>query len=76
MGGVESLGISEVGQAVLAMLISGMTPACQLCGLMGEQFGKRTVVSSPLDARNFSFSYITFKLLPDHWSSEGVSLSR
>ena len=61
--------------------ISDMAPACQLCssvpGGEGGWFSKGTMASAHLDARHLSFSqYVTvpYKLLPQCWSSEGVSL--
>ena len=62
--------------------VLGITSPCQLCGSVGEEFRKRTIASAPsscLDARHFSSSpYATgaFQLLPQCWSSEGVSRSK
>ena len=73
LGGVESLGISKVGQTVLPRLMEFQI-WYQLAGSMTLLEGglrKETVASAGLDVRNFSFSlYSTgpFKLLPRCWS--------
>ena len=59
MGGLESLGISNAGQTVLARLgVLDMAPAYQLCGSVAlwEKVQKRAMASARLDVRHFSFS--------------------
>ena len=49
LGATESLGISRVGQTVLARLMaSQMWLACWLCSLVGRRFRKDTMASSCL----------------------------
>ena len=77
LGGAESLGISKVGQTVLARLMESQLWH-QLAGSVEGGFRKGTVASAHLDGRHFSFSHmplVPFKLLPWCWSSEGMSLS-
>ena len=64
-----------------------MVPACQLCGSEGKGSerrqkaflsGRKLSPSSCLDARHLSsslYGLVPYKLLPQCWSSEGVSLS-
>ena len=61
LGRAESLGISKVGQTVLAWLMESqiMAPACGLCGSVGGGFRKGTVASARLDARHCSSSLCT-----------------
>ena len=58
MGGAESLGISKVGQTVLAMLMESQIWNQVTSSVAGE-FGKGTMASAILDARHFSFSLYT-----------------
>ena len=58
MGEVESLGISKVGQTVLARLMESQIWH-QLASLWGEGFRKGTMALACLDARHFSFSLYT-----------------
>ena len=55
MGQAESLGISKVGQIVLARLMESQIWH-QLVGSVGEGFGKGTMASAHLDSRHFIFS--------------------
>ena len=78
LGGAESLGISKKGQIMLAKLMESQIWH-QLADCVGGGFRKGTMASACLDARHCSSSlYATgvFKLLPQCWRSEGVSLSR
>ena len=75
LGGEESLGISKVGQTVLARLMESQIWH-QLASSVGGEYRKGTRASPCLDARQFSFSLyilVPFKLLPWCWSSEGES---
>ena len=72
LGGRESLGISKVGQTVLARLIESQI-WYQLAGSVGGGFRKSIMVSVHLDARHLSFSLVLFKLLPWCWSSGSES---
>ena len=59
LGGIESLGISRVGQTVLARLMESQINTaltCSVCVSVGEGLRKRTMVSVHLDARHFNFS--------------------
>ena len=59
LGGAESLGISKVGQTVLASLMESQIWH-QLAGSVWEAFRKGTMASACLDARHFIFSlYVT-----------------
>ena len=60
LGGAESLGISKVGQTVLARLMESQI-FHQLAGSVGRGFKKGTMASACLDDRHFPF------LLPYHW---------
>ena len=53
--GTESLGISKVGQMVLARLMESQIWH-KLASSVGEGFRKGTMASAHLDARHFSFS--------------------
>ena len=55
LGGAESLGISKVGQTVLARLMESQIWH-QLAVSVGGGFRKGTMASARLDARQFSFS--------------------
>ena len=69
-GGAEPLGISKVGQTVLARLMESQIWH-QLAGFMRRGFSKGTLFSAHLDARHFSLSLmplVPFKLLPQCWS--------
>ena len=55
MHGAESLGISKVGQIVLAMLMESQIWH-KLAGSVGKGFRKRTMPFAHLDGRHFSFS--------------------
>ena len=55
LGGVESLGISNVGQTVLSRSIESRIWH-QLASSVEGGFRKGTMVSACLDARHFSFS--------------------
>ena len=68
----ESLGISKVGQIVLARLIESQI-WYQLAGSVGGGFRKSIMVSVHLDARHLSVSLVLFKLLPWCWSSGSES---
>ena len=50
--GVEPLGISKVGQTLLARMMESH----QLASSVGRGFRKRTMASACLDAKHFSFS--------------------
>ena len=74
--GVESLGISMVGQTVSARLMESQIWH-QLASSVRGGVRKGTMDSVFLDARHFSFSQfsvplVPVKLLPQFWSSEGV----
>ena len=58
LGGVVSLGISEMGQTVLARLMWSQIWH-QLTGSVGAGFRKGTMAFACLDARHFSFSLYT-----------------
>ena len=78
MGGAETLGISKVGQKVLARLMESQIWH-KLEGSVGGRFSKGTKTSACLDARNFSFSlYPTgaFQAANLVLELKGVSLSR
>ena len=55
LGGVASLGISKVGQTVLAKLMESQI-WYQLASSLGVGFRKGTMASAHLDARHFSSS--------------------
>ena len=55
LSGVESLGNSKAGQTAFARLMESQIWH-QLAGCVGGGFGKRTMASAHLDARDFSFS--------------------
>ena len=55
LGGAESLGISKVGQTVLATLMKSQLQH-QIAGTVEEGFKKGTMTSACLGARHFSFS--------------------
>ena len=55
MGQAESLGISKVGQIVLARLMESQIWH-QLAGSVGGALSKGIMASAHLDARHFSFS--------------------
>ena len=85
LGGIESLGISRVGQTVLARLMeSQIANSVALRGEGSEKgqwpaflSGRRLSPSSHLDNRHFTFSLFAigaFQLLPECWSSGGVNL--
>ena len=78
MGGVESLGISKVGQTVLARLMESQI-WYQTAGSVRGEFRKGTVAFVCLHARHFNFSqYATdaFQAATLVLNSEGKSLSR
>ena len=58
LGGAESLGISKVGQTVLARLMDFQIWH-QLSGSVGRGFSKGPMAPSCLDAKHFSFSLYT-----------------
>ena len=58
LSGEESLGISKVGQTVLARLMESQVPH-QFAIFVGGGFRKGTMASAHLDARHFSFSLCT-----------------
>ena len=58
LGGEESLGISKVGQTLLARLIESQIWH-QPTSSMGGGLSKETTTSAVLDARHFSFSLST-----------------
>ena len=60
--GAESLGISKVGQTVLARLMESQIWH-QLASSVGGGFTKGTMASARLDARHFSLSLYTTCLL-------------
>ena len=78
MGGAESLGISKVGQTVLARLMESLMwyllPALWGKGLEKGQWPLLTLM--PDTSASPSMPLVPFKLPPWCWSSEGVSLSR
>ena len=61
--GAESLGISNVGQMVLARLMESQIWH-KLASSVGEGFRKGTMASAHLDARHFSFSLYTTGAFP------------
>ena len=78
MGGAKPLGGSKVGQTVLTRLMESQIWH-PLTGSVGGGFTKVIMASTYLDARHFSFPLVPlvpFKLLPQCWNSEGVTLSR
>ena len=58
LGGAEPLGISKVGQTVLARLMESQTWH-QFTGFLWGGLSKGTMASARLDARHFSFSLYT-----------------
>ena len=73
----ESLGIFKVDQQCLPGWWSLRYGISLVQGFYVGGFRKGTMASAHLDARHLSFSqYVTvpYKLLPQCWSSEGVSL--
>ena len=58
LGGTESLGISRVGQTMLARLMESQIWT-QLASSMGGGFRKGTMASACLDARHLSFPLCT-----------------
>ena len=58
VSGAESLGVSKVGQTVLARLVESQIWH-QFTGSDGGGFNKRKMSSACLDARHFSFSLYT-----------------
>ena len=78
LGGVESLGIFKAGQMVLARLAESQIWH-QPAGYMGEGL-KKMVVFVRLHATHISvpscMPLVPFKLLPQCWGSEEVSLRR
>ena len=58
LGGAESLGVSKVGQTVLARLMESQTWHRLACSV-GRGFRKGTMASICLDARHFTFSLYT-----------------
>ena len=58
LGGLEFLGISKVGQRILARLTESQIWH-QLASSVGGGFTKGTMASARLDARHFSFSLST-----------------
>ena len=58
LGGAEPLGISNMGQTVLAKLLESQIWH-QLTGCAGGGFSKGTMAYTHLDARHFSFSLYT-----------------
>ena len=77
-GGAESLGISKVGQTVLARLMESLMwyllPALWGKGLEKGQWPLLTLM--PDTSVPFFMPLVPFKLLPKSWSSEGMTLSR
>ena len=76
LGRPESLGISKVGQTVLAKLMESQVPH-QFAVSVGGRFRKGTMACAHLPDTSVSpsMSFMPFNLLPWCWSSEGVSLS-
>ena len=78
LGGAESLGISKVGQTVLAKLMESQfgtsLPALWEEGLEKGKWPLPTLM--PDTSVSLCIPLVPFKLLPWYWSSEGVSLSR
>ena len=76
LGRAESLGISKVGQTVLAKLMESQVPH-QFAVSVGGRFRKGTMACAHLPDTSVSPSmlFMSFNLLPWCWSSEGVSLS-
>ena len=78
LGGTASLGISRMGQTVLARLMESLMwyllPALWGKGLEKGQWPLLTLM--PDTSVPFFMPLVPFKLLPKSWSSEGVSLSR
>ena len=81
LGGLESLGISEAGQTVLARLMESLIQL-QLAGSVaqgGRGVRKGTMLSvvlMPGISVSPSMSLVPFRLLPWCWSLETVRLSR
>ena len=78
LGGAESLGISKVGQTVLARLMESQIWH-QLAGSVGGRFRKGTMASARLYPDNSvspSVPLLPFKLTLQCWSLGGVSLRR
>ena len=77
LGGAESLGMSKVSQTVITKLM-GPQMWYQLAGSMGGAIRKGTMTSACLNP-DTSVSpcvpLMPFKLLPQCWSSEGMSVS-
>ena len=78
LGGAESRGTSKVGQTVLARSMESQIWH-QLASSVWGGFRKEIMASAHLDARDSvlpCMPLVPFKLPPQCWSSEGVSLSR
>ena len=81
LGGVESLGISKAGQTVLARLMESQIWH-QLAGsgaVLGKGLEKgQWPLLAPMQDTSVlpCVPLVSFKLLPRHWNSEGVSLNR
>ena len=81
LGWVESLGISKAGQMVLARLIESQIwhHLASSMVLLAGGFRKETMASAALmpdGSVSPCVLLLPFKLLPQCWSSDGVSLSR
>ena len=77
MGGEASLGIYKAGQTVLARLMESQIWH-QLAVSVRGGFRKGTMASAhskPDTLVSPSMPLVPFKLPPQHWSSEGMSLS-
>ena len=77
-GGAESLGISQVRKTVLARLRESQIWH-QVANSVGGGFRKEIMASAHLDARDSvlpCMPLVPFKLPPQCWSSEGMSLTR
>ena len=81
LGKMEPQGISRAGQTVFARLMESQIHhwLASSVALPTSLFGRKLSPSSCLDARHLSspcMPLVPFKLLPQCWSSEGVSLSK
>ena len=80
LGGAEALWISKVGQTVLASLMESQIwhQLARFVGLWGEGLEKGQwplLTLMPDTSVSPSMPLVPFKLPPQHWSSEGMSLS-
>ena len=78
LGGAESLGISKAGQTVLARLMESQIWHKLPCSVgEGLAKGQWPLLDFMADTSvSPCVPLVPFKLLPQCWSSEGVSLSR